>query len=251
MITIAFVNEKGGVSKTTTAQNVGANLKRRGNRVLFVDLDAQANLTYAMNAERSAGGSMALLLKEPANIQTVPQGDIIAGSKTLATADIHLTKVGKEYALREALTAFNDKYDYCVIDTAPALSILTINALTAANTVVIPARADIFSLTGIDDFAETVSMVKKYCNPALTIAGIVLTQVNARTILASEMQGLIADYAARLGTKVFNTVLPQRTVMQEAQAMRKSIYEYAPSSSMAEGYAGLTEEILEYLKEGK
>lgn len=250
MITVAFTNEKGGVAKTTTAQNMGADLKRRGYRVLFVDLDAQANLTYAMNAERTAGGSMAMLLGEPETVQQVSQGDIIAGSKALATADLQLTKIGKEYRLREALAKYADIYDFCIIDTAPALGILTINALTAADTVVVPVRADIFSLTGIDDFAETLTTVKKYCNPALDIAGIVLTQLR-RVSLANEIQELLAGYAAQLGTKVFTTAFPSRVAVQEAQATRQSIFEYAPTSGTAQLFTKATQELLDHIERNR
>lgn len=240
MYTIAVINQKGGVAKTTTAAALGAGLIDRGFSVLLVDLDAQGNLTASTGAK--AGGAMELLSGLTVVPQATAQGDIIASSPALAVADSTITETGKEYKLREALTAF--KYDYCILDTPPALGILTINALTAANTAVVPARADMFSLQGIAQLSQTVAAIKKYCNPALTVSGIVLTMYNRRTILHREIAEVLTNAAAQLNTKLFNTKIRPCNALAEAQAKRKSIFQYAPKSNAAEDYRALITEIL-------
>ncbi len=248
MKTIAIVNQKGGVAKTTTAQAVGAALQRKGYRVLFCDLDSQCNLSWAAGADPQTAGSMDLLKGLPYEIQHTPQGDIIAGSPALAAADTMLTQQGKEDLLKKALDKQKRKYDYCIIDTAPALGVLTINALTAADAAVIPALADGFSLQGINQLVGTIQAVQKYCNPKLRIAGIVLTRYNKRTILSRDVTAILEDAAHQLSTRLFDTRISPCNALSEAQAKHSTIYSYAPRSKAAAEYTALTDEIIKEME---
>lgn len=242
MKTIAVINQKGGVGKTTTAAAIGAVLHHRGNRVLFVDVDEQANLTACTGAD--FGGAFELLSGAAVQPKQTRSGSVIGSSMQLAAADLKFTETGKEYRLREALERYAVSYDYCVIDTPPHLSILTINALTAADTVIIPAKADAFSLQGITQLSQTISTVKKYCNPRLKIAGIVLTMYNRRTVLSREVAEILQHTADDLNTRLFDTRIRSCNALAEAQVRKQSIIDYAPHSNAAEDYIALVDELL-------
>lgn len=244
---LGIINQKGGVTKSTTAQQIGAALSLSGSKVLLIDLDAQGNLSYMCGA--GAGELNALdILQNPKQIgeaiRHTQQGDIIASAKGLAIADQLLTETGKEYRLKEALAALPVKYDYVIIDTPPALGVLTINALTACNEVIIPAQADILSLQGIAQLSETIDRVRKYCNPELKITGIVLTRYNGRAVISREIAEQTEATAAALHTKVFNTKIRECTAVKEAQVMKQNIFTYAPRSNAAKDYRALVEEII-------
>lgn len=244
---IAVINQKGGVGKSTTAWAIAASLNKRGFSALAVDLDAQCNLTYTLDADNTgltsadilANGSLA-----DGVIQRTKQGDVIPGSPSLSGADAIITETGKEYRLRESLVKITDDYDYIIIDTPPALGIITVNALTAATTAVIPAGADIYSLQGIERLADTIAAVKKYCNPQLKISGIVLTRFSSRSIISREIAELTEQTARILGTKVFAASIRECTAIKEAQAVRQSIFDYAPKSNAAADYDELVSELL-------
>jgi chromosome partitioning protein len=246
MEVIAVINQKGGVGKSTTAHAIGAGLTLKGYRVLYIDLDAQGNLSYTLGADTSGLTAMELLQgrNTQAAIQRTAQGDIIASSPSLAGADTIITAVGKEYRLREALEPLGGLYDYCIIDTPPALGILTINALTACNGAIIPAQADIYSLQGISQLHTTIETVKQYCNPALTIKGIVLTRYNSRAIISREVADMIEQTAGQLQTKLYKAKIRECTAIKEAQATQQDIYSYAPRSNAAADYTALIAEIL-------
>jgi chromosome partitioning protein len=246
MEVIAVINQKGGVGKSTTAHAIGAGLTLKGYRVLYVDLDAQGNLSYTLRADTNGLTAMELLQgrNTQAAIQRTAQGDIIASSPSLAGADTIITAVGKEYRLREALEPLGGLYDYCIIDTPPALGILTINALTACNGAIIPAQADIYSLQGISQLHTTIETVKQYCNPALTIKGIVLTRYNSRAIISREVADMIEQTAGQLQTKLYKAKIRECTAIKEAQATQQDIYSYAPKSNAAADYTALIDEIL-------
>ena len=162
----------------------------------------------------------------------------------MAVADATLTATGKEYRLKEALQALKGKYDYCIVDTPPALGILTVNALTAATGAIIPAQADIFSLQGIGQLGGTLDAVKKYCNPDLSVMGILLTRYNDRAVIGREAAEMTERTAGQLGTKLFTARIRECTAIKEAQARRQSIYSYAPKSNAAADYAALVAEIM-------
>lgn len=244
---IAIINQKGGVGKSTTAHALGAGLKLKRNRVLFVDLDAQGNLSYALNANGLEPNAMDVLTgmaNVRAAIHKTQQGHVMTHSPTLAGSDLVLTQTGKEFRLKEALDTVAPDYDYILIDTPPALGILTINALTAATSAIIPAQADIFSLQGISQLYSTLEAVRKYTNPHLTVKGIVLTRYNSRTILSRDITEMIEDTAQKLDTRVFNAKIRECIVLKESQVMRNDIFSYAPKSNAALDYKALTVEVL-------
>ena len=243
---IAIVNRRGGCGKTSTAHAIGAGLAHKGFKVLFVDMDSQANLTY--DEGRTAKGATTLeVLTGHATAEEAAMkcnnGYIIPASDSLAGADVIITGTGKEYKLKEALEPLKDKFDYIIIDTPPALGTLTANALTAANSVIIPAQAEIHSLQGIGLLNETITAVKKYCNPSLTIKGILLTRYNGRAIISKDMKDNLEAIAQQLNTKLFPVPIRECTAVKEAQATRLDIFTYAPNSNAAQDYEELLKEI--------
>ena len=249
---LAITNQKGGVGKTTTALNLGVGLLRRGKRVLFVDVDPQCSLSYIMQADSSAVTVQELLLRQAAAeqaIQSTPEGEVIAASPGLSSMDLMLNQMGKEYRMREALAGVSRRYDYIVIDSPPSLDVLTVNTLTAATQVVVPALADIFSLQGVGQLYSTIQAVKTYCNPNLRILGILLTRHTDRFILNRGMRELLEDTAREIESRVFQSSIREAVVLREAQAARQSVFSYAPKSKQAEDYQAFVEEFL--LLQGK
>ena len=246
MKTIAIVNRRGGVGKTATAHAIGAGLALRGYKVLFVDIDSQCNLTYDTGAKEKPPTSMEVLsgtaTAEEA-LQDIPDGAIIPASPSLAVADTMINGTGKEYRLKEALAPIAGQYDYIIIDTPPALGVLTVNALTACDSVIIPAQAEVHSLQGIGLLYETIKAVKKYTNPALTIKGILITRYNNRAILQRDMRANLEATAQEMGTKVFTTPIRECNAIKEAQATQNNIYTYAPRSNATADYTAIINEI--------
>ena len=245
MKTIAIANRKGGVGKTATAHAIGAGLALRGYTILFIDLDPQANLTYELGADEEAPITSMQVLSGEATaedaIQHTEGGDIIAGSEDLATADKYIEGA---YRLRDALEPIAGSYDYCVIDLPPALGILAVNALTASQSVIIPAGAEVHSLKGLRRLSETISIVQEETNPELKVEGILVTLYRGRTILARDMRENLEDMARQFNTKVFNTPIRHTTAIGEAQAMQTDIFSYSPRSNGAKDYNALIDELL-------
>lgn len=245
--TLAIINQKGGVGKSTTALMLAAGLTLKGYSVLAIDLDAQSNLTYTTGAKTDGATALGVLtgeIKAGDAVQHTESGDIIPASKALAGADAFITDTGKEYRLKEALEPVAGQYDFIIVDTPPALGILTINALTACNSVIIPAQADIYSLQGIEQLAETMKPVKKYCNPDLTIEGILLTRYSSRSVLSREVAELAEQLAAKLGTKLFKSTIREAIAVKESQISQRSLYSYAPKAKVTEDYNRFIAEII-------
>lgn len=256
METIAIINQKGGTGKSTTAHALGAGLSLRGYSVLYVDLDAQGNLSFILQAD-PRGKTIADLLQQSIDpeatapiptadaIQETPQGSVIASSPNLAGADTILSDVtGREYKLREILQPVKKSFDYCIIDTPPTLGTLTVNALTAAQRAIAPAQADILSLLAIRQLQTTITTVKRYCNPALIFSGILLTRYNGRAVLSREIAERMDQEAANMGTTLYKTRIRECTALKEAEITQQSIYSYAPKSNAAKDYTALLDEIL-------
>ena len=246
MEVIAIVNRKGGVGKTATAQALGAGLIKKGCSVLYIDLDSQTNLTYGLGTDAGGLSSMDVLAGDATAqeaIQHTQQGDVIAGAEALAGADAAIDGTGKEYRLKEALEGL--QYDYCIIDTPAALGTLTVNALTAADSVIIPVQAEVYSLQGIGQLSKTIETVKKYCNRNLYIRGILITRYNGRAIISRDMQSNLEDAAAQLKTRLYSTPIRECVSIKEAQASQQDIYSYAPRSNAAKDYAAFIEEFTE------
>jgi chromosome partitioning protein len=227
---------------------MASGLTLKGFRCLSTDLDAQGNMTYTVNGNTDGATVLGVLMGEVKPFDAIQHtdgfGDIIVSSKALSGADGFITVTGKEYRLKEALEKVCDMYDYIIIDTPPALGILTVNALTACHSVIIPAQAEIYSLQGIEQLSETMKPVRKYCNPRLDIAGILLTRYSQRTVLSREVAEMAKQLAQKLGTKIFSTSIRENISVKEAQISQKSLFEYAPNSNAAKDYAAFIEELL-------
>ncbi len=246
---ISISNQKGGVGKTTTTGTVAAGFKLKGYKVLCVDLDPQSNLSFSSGAETEDCPTVYEILKGEAkttfSIQKMPSFDIISSNILLSGIELEFTQTGREYLLKEALNTVSDRYDYIFIDTPPALSVLTVNAFTASDYIIIPMLADIFSLQGIAQLAETIDRVRKYCNPKLKVEGIVLTKYNKRTILGREIKGTAELIAEQLNTSIFNSTIRSSVAIMEAQTNQQDIYNYSPKNAVARDYKNLVEELIE------
>lgn len=243
----AIINQKGGVGKSTTASALAGALSRRGKRVLIIDLDAQGNLSYSMGSS-PGGATAAELLDGSASlddaIRSTVQGDLIASSPALANADRVMTDTGREYALKRALRGLSG-YDWVIADTPPSLGVLTVNALTACGGVLIPARADIFSLQGIGQLYKTIEAVREYCNSSLRVLGIVLTCYSARAAISRDSAAMIEETAGKIGGRLYSARIRECAAVREAQTLRRSLFDHAPKSTAAADYMALAEELEE------
>lgn len=244
---ISVANQKGGTAKTSTAHALvtGAAYKRKSS--LAIDFDPQGNLSFIMGADANRAGAYELM-KQKAQaeriIQHTSQGDIIPASLNLAAADIEFSgKPGRDFFLQAALEPLQDAYDVAVIDTPPTLGTLLVNALTASDEVIIPMNADILSLQGLYQLAETIDQVKSFCNKGLKVTGILLTRYSGRTVLARDIKETIEAKCAELGIPVLNTVIRDGVAVREAQTTQESLFAYAPNSNPAKDYLQLFDEI--------
>lgn len=245
----AVSNQKGGIGKSTTAHALGAySALKLGKRTLFVDLDAQGNLTQSLGLTSSSPSSFEILVRPSTiknaiiNVNTLGVS-AISSSPLLSRATIDLTEVGKEYRLKEALEIIKEDYDVVVIDTPPALSILTINALTAADSLIIPVQADLFSIEAVKELVGTISSVRKYTNPDLWIEGILLCRYQGRSILSRNCADSFESLAIGMQTKVFASKIRESISIKEAQAVAKDIFSYAPRSNGAKDYDSFCREV--------
>ena len=251
---VAVVNQKGGVSKTSTVLALAAGLKAKRNRILLVDMDAQSNLSYTAGAtptdktvyramvEGSASG-MIQSLDYAGERDLYERVDILPAGPDLSGADVNLSgTVGREYLLKEVLKELAEDYDYILIDTPPALGALTVNALTASTGVIITAQADIYSLQGIASLSSTLEAVRKYCNKDLKVKGILITRYNSRSILSRSIAEELAGTAEAMGTVLYQTRIRECTAVKEAQLEKQSIFSYAPRSNAAKDYMAFIEE---------
>lgn len=243
---IAICNQKGGVGKTTTATALASGLKLKGHRTLLIDTDPQGNASDTFGAVMEDMPTIYSVFtgsaEAPAAIQQTAQGDILPGDLRMSAADMTFTRQGREYILRKAIAPIAVRYDYIIIDTPPALGIITINALTAAHSLIIPMLADRYSLQGIAQLSDTINTVREYSNPDLTVDGILLTRYNARTVLNRDVRDTIAELAANWRTRVFNTAIRQSITISEAQTQQESIFAYAPASTTGQDYAAFVDE---------
>ena len=252
---IALATQKGGTGKTTSTACLASCLRRKGERVLLIDLDQQRNLSRMLRANTNTTGTSLALFLQAADageiIQHTEQGDIIAAGKNLQAADLALKDTtGKEYLLQEALAGLKKDYDFIVIDCPPALGVVTVNALTAADVVIIPAEAAGFSMDGLDDITETIKQVKRYCNRKLKIGGILLTRYEATSNLSKAMLDIAGSLAEQIGTKLYKTPIRNGVKVREAQFMKQDLFAYAGKSNPAADYEAFTDELLQDLKGG-
>ena len=238
---VTIANQKGGVSKTTTAFILGCGLIDRGYKVLFVDLDPQRNLSYLLQANPGSG-SRDLFQGKPAaqTIQETGSGYLlIPGSRDLAT----ITRITAD-TLRKALTPIKKNTDYIIIDTPPNLSAITINAFTAADAIVIPTIPSGLAIQGIAELSKTIREIKAAYNPDLSIAGILFTKYNDRAIINRQLHTLAETVAAAAGTKVYRSTIRQSVTIEEALAQQQSIFTYAPGAAVTRDYESFITEFL-------
>jgi chromosome partitioning protein len=243
---VAFTNQKGGVAKTTTTLNLGVAFQEMGHRVLAVDLDPQGNLTMSLGLDPdSVRPSMYDVLVSGTSIEEVishQELDIAVASIDLAAVEIALSSlIGRERALSKALMQVRDRYEYVLIDTPPSLGLLTINALTAADAVIVPVQCEYLSLRGLAQLERTLELVRENLNPTVHIAGIVPTMYDARTVHGREAVEVLRS---SFGDLVFETMIGKTIKFAEAPVKGESVLKYAPESHAAEAYRLLAREVL-------
>ena len=247
--TIAIVNQKGGVGKTTTCVNLAHALKTLGARVLVCDFDPQANSTSGFGVDKTAAspGIYDVLINgaDPtkAVVSTV-YADVLPSNKGLAGATIEMIGLDRrEYRLRDALEGLSDSYDYIFIDCPPSLELLTLNALCAADTVLVPVQCEYYALEGLSDLLSTIRIVKRSLNPRIALEGVVLTMFDGRTNLSMQ----VAEEVKRhVPGQVYATVIPRNVRLSEAPSHGKPVSAYDSLSRGAEAYEALAREVMEH-----
>ena len=244
---IALANQKGGVGKTTTSINLGAALAQDGQRVLLVDIDAQGNATSGSGIDKS---ELALdsydVIVDGAALRDVivptDNYDLLPATIQLSGAEIELaTQKQREYRLQKALMTVSDDYDFILIDNPPALGLLTVNAFTAADAILIPVQTEFYALEGLGQLLNTIELVRKQFNESLDIAGILLTMYDGRTNLAKQVSEEVRPY---FGDKVYHTVVPRSVRLSEAPSYGQAIIDFDPKSIGAQVYTELAQEVL-------
>lgn len=246
---IAVANQKGGVGKTTTAVNLAAVIAKWGHKVLLVDADPQGNATSGIGVQRGAFRKSlyhSLILDEPVASITLHSSfetlDIIPANKDLAGAEIELVEIEqREFRLKRALATVENSYDYIIIDCPPSLGLLTLNALTAAKSLLVPIQCEYYALEGVTELFDTLARLRRLHNPGLMIEGLLLTMYDERTNLSAAVAADLRDF---YGLQVFQTVIPRNVRLAEAPSYGKPIISYDAHSKGAEAYSQLAREIV-------
>ena len=249
MRVISFVNQKGGVAKTTSAVNVGACLADQGRKVLLIDLDAQGALSISTGFREIGSDELTTYevlkgadIKEAVR-QVSENLSVLPTDIRLSGAEIELSSVpGREFLLKETLSEYGNNFDYILLDCPPSLGILTLIALTASDGVIVPVKADFLALNGMSQLVDVISVVKRRMNPALTIDGVIATFFNDHRRLDRQIVEQIEKY---FPGKLFDTKITQNTALAEAPSNGTNVFDYDSRSKGAKLYAALTEEIIE------
>lgn len=246
---IAVANQKGGVGKTTTAINLSSCLAEKGKKVLAVDMDPQGNMTSGLGVDKnSVENTIYDLIIGESGIEEVLRKnimknlDIIPANIDLSAAEIELIDVeDKEYIVRNVINDIKDNYDYIIIDCPPSLSMLTINAMTTATSVLVPIQCEYYALEGLSQLIHTVDLVRDRLNPELEIEGVVFTMYDARTNLSLQVVENVKD---NLHQNIYKTIIPRNIRLAEAPSYGIPINEYDPKSAGSESYMRLAEEVI-------
>lgn len=249
MKTIVLTNQKGGVAKTTTAYALAIGLHNQGSNVLIIDADPQSNLSYTAGVDDNDQNTLYDVLKGDCKPKDAIRHlekwlDIMSIGLRGTAADMELaSRTGREYMLKEAIEAVDD-YDYVVIDTAPTLGLLTLNALTAADLAIIPVNVEAYSLQGMEQLNGFFENVRKYTNKDLKVSGILLTRYNERLNLTQVLKGNVEKAAQTMNTRVFDTKIRESVAVKETQLLRSDIYTEAPKATATIDYKTFVHEFM-------
>lgn len=250
MKTIAICNQKGGVGKTTTAWTLATGLNKKGFKVLLIDLDAQSNLSFTAKVDLlNLETTLYDVFRNNAEVKDALNHindtmDILTGGISLASADREFVSLGREKMLKKAVKQISDNYDYCIVDCSPSLGVLNENALTLADSVVIPMGVDIYALQGVNQLQGFINDIKENSNPNLKIDGILITRVSENTNLYKDMRPQFEKVAEVMSTKVFNTFIRNTIAVSEVSAQRSNLFDEMPNATATKDYQAFINELI-------